>query len=118
MKGKFKGIESYIRSFPGVTQKILYEVLVTIKNAAPEAEEVISYRMPAFRLKGKPLVYFAGYKNHVGFYATLSGHKEFVLELSKYKQGRVSVQFPIEKPIPFDMIRRITEFRIKEILSI
>lgn len=73
--------------------------------------------MPAFKLKGKPLVYFAGYDNHIGFYATPSGHEEFSGELSKYKQGKGSVQFPIEQPMPLDLIRRITEFRVGEVLA-
>lgn len=117
MENQYKDIKSYISSFPDATQKILNQVLETIKNAAPGAEEGISYRMPAFKLKGKPLVYFAGYDNHIGFYATPSGHEEFSGELSKYKQGKGSVQFPIEQPMPLDLIRRITEFRVGEVLA-
>ncbi len=70
--------------------------------------------MPGYKTKGKPLVYFAGYEKHIGFYATPTGHAEFAAELSKYKQGKGSVQFPLGKPIPFDLIARIVEFRVKE----
>jgi len=114
---QYKDIGSYIKSFPKATRSILNQMLETIRAAAPGAEEGISYRMPAFKLKGKPLVYFAGYSSHIGFYATPTGHKEFAKELSKYKQGKGSVQFPIDKPIPLDLIRRITEFRVGEVLA-
>ena len=70
--------------------------------------------MPAYKINGKPLVYFAGFKNHIGFYATPNGHFEFKEELSNYKQGKGSVQFPLDKPIPFELIKRIVAYRIKE----
>jgi uncharacterized protein YdhG (YjbR/CyaY superfamily) len=76
--------------------------------------ESIAYGMPAYKINGKPLVYFAGYKKHIGFYATPSGHTEFADELSKYKQGKGSVQFPLDKPIPYELIRRIVAFRVNE----
>lgn len=114
MKEPFQSIEDYISSFPAETGKILRKVYTTIKKAAPESAESISYGMPAFRTNGRPLVYFAGFKNHIGFYATPTGHAEFEQELSKYKRGKGSVQFPIDKPIPFDLIGRIVEFRVKE----
>jgi uncharacterized protein YdhG (YjbR/CyaY superfamily) len=88
----------------------------TIKKAAPEAEEVISYSMPAFKYNGM-LVYFATYKNHIGFYATPTGHSEFKEELSVYKQGKGSVQFPLTQPLPLDLISRIVQFRMKENLK-
>lgn len=73
--------------------------------------------MPAYKLNGKPLVYFAAFKNHIGFYATPSGHSEFTMELSKYKQGKGSVQFPLDKPLPSGLITKIAKFRVKENLQ-
>lgn len=110
-------IDAYIADFPKDTQLILEKIRTTIKNIVPESEETISYGMPAFKLNKKPLVYFAGYKNHIGFYATPTGHKEFEKELSIYKQGKGSVQFPIDKPMPYGLIIRIVEFRVKEHLK-
>ncbi len=104
-------VDEYIQAFPKEVQKILEQVRQTIKNAAPSSEESISYTMPAYKLNGKPLVYFAGYENHIGLYATLSGHKAFEKELSKYKQGKGSVQFPLNEPMPLDLITRIVKFR-------
>jgi uncharacterized protein YdhG (YjbR/CyaY superfamily) len=114
MKYTYKSIDDYIGSFPAEIQTLLNRVHATIREAAPGAEESISYGMPAFKLKGRPLVYFAGYKNHIGFYATPTGHQEFKEELSKYKQGKGSVRFPIDQPLPLDLIKRITEFRVRE----
>jgi uncharacterized protein YdhG (YjbR/CyaY superfamily) len=112
-----KNTDDYIASFPLETQVILTEVRSTIQKAAPDAEESISYAMPTFKLNGKPLVYFAGYKNHIGFYATPTGHEAFEKELSVYKQGKGSVQFPINEPMPLDLIARITKFRVEENLN-
>lgn len=114
MDTDFKTVESYISSFPKTVQEILKEIRKTILLAAPNAEESISYKMPAYKTNGKPLVYFAAFKNHIGFYATPSGHEQFEKELSKYKQGKGSVQFPLDDNIPFDLIKRITEFRKSE----
>lgn len=108
-------IDRYIDSFPDDIKAILARVRLVIRKTAPEAEETLAYRMPAYRIKGKPLVYFAGYKNHVGLYATPSGHSEFEKELSVYKHGKGSVQFPIDKPIPYDLIERIVKFRITDL---
>jgi len=113
----FKTVDDYIASFPSETQTILEQVRTTIKKAAPETQESISYAMPAYKFNGKPLVYFAGYKNHIGFYATPTGHEAFEKELSVYKQGKGSVQFPIDKPMPLDLIERITKFRVEENLK-
>jgi uncharacterized protein YdhG (YjbR/CyaY superfamily) len=110
---KPNNIDEYIAGFPKDTQVILEEIRATIKKAAPDAEEVISYQMPAFKYHGI-LVYFAAYKNHIGFYATATGHKEFDKELSKYKQGKGSVQFPLDKPMPLDLISSIVEYRVME----
>ena len=109
----FNSIVEYIATFPAEVQKTLLELRATIQDAAPSAEEKISYQMPTFFLKGN-LVHFAAYKNHIGFYATPSGHQEFSKELSKYKQGKGSVQFPLNQPIPYDLIGQIAEFRAWE----
>ncbi len=111
-----KTIDEYIAGYPREVQAILQKVRQTIKKAAPGAEETIKYRMPTFMLNGN-LVYFAGFKNHVGFYPIPSGVKEFKKELSVYKQGRGSVQFPLDKPIPYALIARIVKFRVKENLA-
>lgn len=107
-------ISAYIASFPEETQFILEQVRETIQKAAPDAVEAIKYAMPTFVLKGKNLVHFAGYKNHIGFYATPSGHEEFKEALAGYKSGKGSVQFPIEEPMPLELIARIVAFRLKE----
>lgn len=107
-------VDQYIVGFPENIQQLLKEMRKLILKTAPDADESISYGMPAYKLKGKPLVYFAGYKNHIGFYATPSGHSEFATELAGYKQGKGSVQFPVSAPLPVDLIRRIVQFRIAE----
>ncbi|QNS42213.1 DUF1801 domain-containing protein [Chryseobacterium manosquense] len=104
-------VEIYIKSFPEEVQEKLLEIRKIIFSIAPDAMEKISYGMPGFFLNSKPLVYFAAYKNHIGFYATPNGHEKFAKELSVYKQGKGSVQFPLNKEIPIDLIRRIVEFR-------
>ena len=107
-------IDKYISKFPADVQSRLNEIRTVVREAAPEALENISYGMPAYKTNGKPLVYFAAYKYHIGLYATPSGHKAFAQELSLYKQGKGSVQFPHNKPLPIDLIKRIVEFRVKE----
>lgn len=114
---KVSTVDEYIVDFPTEIQKKLQEIRATIKKSAPDAKEVISYAIPAFKLNGIDLVYFAGFKNHIGFYATPTGHKEFVDELSKYKQGKGSVQFPLDKPLPYTLITKIVKFRVKENLE-
>lgn len=116
MKTEFKDIDSYIATFPKVVQVILEQVRNAIRTSAPKAEEVISYNMPAFKYYGM-LVYFAGYKNHIGFYSLPSGHAAFEKELSIYKQGKGSVQFPLDKPMPLALIKKIVKFRVKENLA-
>ncbi len=103
-KKQFKTIGEYIRTFPKDVQGILEKMRQTIRKAAPDAVEVISYQMPTFKLNGKSLVYFAGYKHHVGFYPIPSGIAAFEKELSPYQQGKGSVQFPLDKPVPFDLV--------------
>ncbi|HSN09000.1 MAG TPA: DUF1801 domain-containing protein [Hanamia sp.] len=107
-------IDEYIAKFPPETGNILQQVRLTVRKAAPGAEETISYGMPAFRYKGRVIIYFAGYKNHIGFYATPSGHAAFQKELSAYKQGRGSVQFPLDQPMPLNLIKRMVKFRVAQ----
>jgi uncharacterized protein YdhG (YjbR/CyaY superfamily) len=104
-------IEKYIMKFPENIQKILNHIRTLILEEAPEAQEKISYGMPGFYLDKRPLVYFAAYKNHIGFYATPNGHEKFKKELSVYKQGKGSVQFPLAKEIPYNLIKNIVKFR-------
>jgi uncharacterized protein YdhG (YjbR/CyaY superfamily) len=113
----FKNVDEYIRSFPKETRDRMEKIRRTIRTQAPDAAENLSYGMPAYKTHGKPLVYFAGYKGHIGFYATPSGHSEFAEELSGYKQGKGSVQFPLEEPLPLELIKRIIQFRVQENLA-
>lgn len=112
-KTTFTSIDQYIATFPAEIQTILQEVRKTIHAAAPEAQEKISYQMPTFFLKGN-LVHFAAFKNHIGFYPAPQGIEAFKEELSAYKGAKGSVQFPIDQPMPLDLIRRIVEFRVAE----
>ncbi len=107
-------IDQYILQFPEETRDILNKIRALIKVHAPDAVESIAYGMPAYKLNKKPLVYFAAYKTHIGFYATPSGHEAFKEELSKYKQGKGSVQFPLDQPIPYDLIAEMVKFRVQE----
>jgi uncharacterized protein YdhG (YjbR/CyaY superfamily) len=109
---KAKDVEEYIASFPKDVQKILKEVRETIKAAAPQAEESISYGIPGYKFDG-PVAYFAGYKNHIGFYATPNGHEAFRDELTGYRQGKGSVQFPIGEPMPLKLISRVVKYNLK-----
>jgi len=115
-KAGFTTIDEYIATFPKETQKILEDIRVTIKAAAPEAQEKISYQMPTFFLNGN-LVHFAAFKNHIGFYPVPTGIAKFKKELSVYEQGKGSVQFPLDQPMPLDLITKIVEFRLKENLA-
>ncbi len=110
----FNTVDEYIGSFPENIRVLLNQMRDVIRKAAPEAEESIAYGMPAYRTNKKPLVYFAGFKSHIGFYATPTGHAEFADELSRYKQGKGSVQFPVDEPLPLDLVSRITKFRVQE----
>ena len=114
MNKDFQTVDEYIQSFPKKTQAHLKAIRKIIKSTAPEAVEQIAYKMPAFKYNKKPLVYFAGYEKHIGLYATPSGHAKFKKELSKYKQGKGSVQFPIDEPMPIELIKQIVEFRLSE----
>ena len=112
-KGDFKTIDEYIKKFPLEIQEILQMIREVIKESAPDAEEKISYQMPTFALYGNS-VHFAAFKKHIGLYPTSSGMVAFLPELSEYKTGKGSVQFPLEKPIPYELISRITKYRVAE----
>lgn len=107
-------IDEYIATFPKDVQKVLEQVRAAIKKAAPGAEQTISYAIPTFKLNGSNLVHFAAFKNHIGFYATPTGHAEFKKELSIYRQGKGSMQFPLDQPMPLGLISRIVKFRVKQ----
>ncbi len=109
-------IDEYIACFPEEVRSILEKVRSTISEAAPKAEEAISYRIPTFKLKGN-LVHFAAFKRHIGFFPTPTGIAKFKEELSSYKGAKGSVQFPYDKPIPYDLVRRIVKFRARENLE-
>jgi len=111
-----KNIDAYIAGFPTDIRGILGNIRSTIQDAAPDAAETISYAMPTFTLKGN-LVHFAAYKSHIGFYPAPSGIEKFKDEISKYKWAKGSVQFPLDKPIPYDLIRKIVLFRVRENLE-
>lgn len=115
-KASFTTIDEYIATFPKETQTILEEIRATIKAAAPEAQEKISYQMPTFFLNGN-LVHFAAFKNHIGFYPVPSGIEKFKKELSVYEQGKGSARFPLDKPMPLALITKIVKFRVKENLA-
>ncbi|MGN6214579.1 iron chaperone [Parafilimonas sp.] len=105
--------DEYISAFPNNVQKLLKQMRSTIKKAAPQAAETISYGIPTFTLNGN-LVHFAGYKNHIGFYPAPSGIEAFKKELSVYAGAKGSVQFPLDKPLPLELITKIVAFRVAE----
>ena len=106
-------IDEYISGFPDDIQTLLQQIRVTIREAAPEAEEAIKYAMPTFVLNGN-LVHFAAFKHHIGFYPVPSGIEEFKKELSVYKGAKGSVQFPLDQPMPLELITKIVKFRMSE----
>lgn len=112
-KPGYASIDEYIASFPVDIQKKLQELRDLIRQTAPDAEEKISYQMPTFYLNGN-LVHFAAYPKHIGFYPAPSGVARFTSELSKYKHAKGSVQFPIEEPLPVELIQRIVRYRVEE----
>ncbi|TWW01002.1 iron chaperone [Chitinophaga pinensis] len=113
MKNTAPDINTYIADFPENVQALLQQVRATIHKAAPEATEDIKYAIPTFVLNGN-LVHFAAFKSHIGFYPTPTGIEEFEKELSVYKQGKGSVQFPLDQPMPLDLITRIVKYRVKQ----
>lgn len=112
----YTSIDEYIKCFPLEVQKILEELRIAIKMAAPDAQEKISYQMPTFYLNGN-LVHFAAHKSHIGFYPAPSGIETFKQELKAYKSAKGSVQFPIDKPLPMELISRIVKYRVEENLK-
>jgi uncharacterized protein YdhG (YjbR/CyaY superfamily) len=113
---KFKTVDEYLSVFPANTKALLKEMRKTIKQAAPEAEELISYNMPAFKLNGM-LVYYAGYKAHIGFYPASSGISTFQKKLSAYEGSKGTVRFPLDQPLPVSLITEIVQFRAQENLK-
>jgi uncharacterized protein YdhG (YjbR/CyaY superfamily) len=111
-----KNIDEYIAGFPQDVREILETIRMTIRDAAPEAAEKISYQIPTFTLKGN-LVHFAAFKNHIGFYPTSSGIEKFKNELSAYEGAKGTVRFPLDKPIPYNLISKIVRFRVQENLD-
>ncbi|HEX6269907.1 MAG TPA: DUF1801 domain-containing protein [Anaerolineales bacterium] len=112
-----KTIDEYIAGFPPDVQEILEKIRMTIRKAAPDAEETISYQIPTFNLNGKYLIYFAAYKKHIGLYPAPIGNVDFKEDLSAYQAGKGTLRFPLDKPIPFDLITKIVKFRAKENLE-
>ncbi len=111
-----KNIDEYIAGFPADIQTILQKIRAVIHAAAPEAQEVISYQMPTFRQEGN-LVHFAAFKNHIGFYPTPNGIEQFNNRVAVYKAGKGSLNFPLDQPIPYDLISDITQYRLQENLA-
>jgi uncharacterized protein YdhG (YjbR/CyaY superfamily) len=117
MKEDFTTVDEYINMFPVNVMEKLIQIRRIIRETQPEAVENIAYRMPAYKYKGKPLIYFAGYQNHVGLYATPSAQAAFKEELKGYKHGKGSVQFPLDKPLPEELIINMVIFKSTEILN-
>jgi uncharacterized protein YdhG (YjbR/CyaY superfamily) len=115
-KRVFKTVDEYIATFPKNVQSILEELREVIRESAPKAEETISYQMPAFKLNGI-LVWFAAHKNHIGFYPKTSAIEAFKEELSNYEASKGTIKFPLNEPIPFDLVKKIVKFRVKENLD-
>ena len=116
-KAAFQSIDEYIASFPEDMQKVLEEVRGTMKAAAPEAQEKISYGIPTFTLNGRYLIYFAGWKNHISIYPIPSGSDAFNKEVSQYVEGKGTLKFPLDKPIPLKLITRIVRNAVAENLG-
>lgn len=116
-RSKFQTVDEYIDTFPKPVQGILKTVRRTIRKAAPGAEETISYQIPAFKLDGKYVVYFAGWKQHVSLYPVPRGDKAFKKEISSHQTGKGTAQFPIDQPLPFKLIQKIVKYRLKENLE-
>jgi uncharacterized protein YdhG (YjbR/CyaY superfamily) len=117
MRSEYKTIDEYIQTFPPEIQTILQKIRQTIHKAAPEAVEAIAYQMPTFRLTGKNLVHFAAFQNHIGFYPTPSGIEAFAKELAPYAKSKGTIQFPLDKPIPYDLVDKIVKFRVQDNLA-
>lgn len=112
---KSPAVDEYIAKFEGIRKERLEAMRELVLATAPDAIEEISYGLVGYKLHKKPLVYFGAYPNHIGFYATPNGHEAFADEFSKYKQGKGSVQFPLDEPLPVELIKRVIAFRIKNV---
>ena len=108
-------IDDYIASFPDDVQAVLSEVRKTIRQAAPEAVESISYQIPTYKLNGQPLIYFAGWKHHISIYPLPAGDASFEMGLDQYRTGKGTAQFPLDQPIPYDLIRKMVELHLARI---
>ena len=115
MTSKNSEVGDYINQFGSETKKRLLTMRKLVKTHAPEAEEAIMYGLVGYKLNKKPLVYFGGFAKHVGFYATPNGHEAFKKEFSKYKQGKGSVQFPLDEPLPTELIKHVIEYRVQAV---
>ena len=113
MERKFNTVDEYIASYPPEVRVILEKIRGIVRKAAPDAEERIAYGMPTYKMK-RNLVHFAAFKGHIGLYPTPSATRAFANELEPYESGKGSIRFPLEKPLPYDLIKRIVEFRVKE----
>lgn len=114
MRSSAKTVDEYIAGFPDQTRAVLQQMRAVITAAAPDATETMSYAIPTFDLNGRHLVHFAGYEGHVGFYPAPSGIAAFKDELTPFKTAKGSVQFPLDRPLPEDLIRRMVAFRVEE----
>lgn len=110
-------VEEYIEQFSDEIKSRLIIVRRIIRTLSPNAEESISYGLVGYKLNGKPLVYFGGFKQHVGLYATPNGHEAFKIQFAKYKQGKGSVQFPLGEPLPVDLIRDVVKYRVQQLTT-
>jgi uncharacterized protein YdhG (YjbR/CyaY superfamily) len=111
-----RNVDEYIASFPPQVQSVLEKIRLTIREAAPEAEEMISYRMPTFALKGN-LIHFAAFKQHIGLFPPVKGDEKLEAEIARYRGEKGNLKFPLAEPIPYDLISRIVKFRVKEQLE-
>ena len=116
-KAGFSSIDEYIASFPDEVQKILEELRATIKATAPNTKEKISYQIPTFELNGRNLIHFAAWKKHIGMYPIPAGSEAFEKELAQYMDGKGTLKFPLDKPLPLKLIREIVQFRVADNLK-
>ena len=110
---EYSSIDAYIADFPEEIKSILEQIRSTIRKEAPDAKEAIKYGMPTFVLNGN-LVHFAAFKNHIGFYPAPSGIDAFIKELEIYRTGKGTIQFPLDKPVPFHLISKVVKYRVQE----
>jgi uncharacterized protein YdhG (YjbR/CyaY superfamily) len=111
---KPKDIDEYISGFPVEIQKVLEQIRATVRKSVPEAEEVVSYDMPTFRVKNGYLVHFAAFKKHIGLYPAPTGNEAFEKEFAGYKTGKGSIQFPLDKPMPIELIAKILHYNLEK----